>query len=204
LWIGGVLAVVIALVAVFLLTRSDDQPSVVQGEEIGPAISQTNEVSIEGAALPELQDIETAAGTPAPQVRGVSFDGESITLVEFGKPTVIGFFAHWCPHCQTEVDELSKYLATTGLPDDVNVMAVSTGVDSSRGNFPPSAWFESEGWPGPVLTDDALNSAAKSYGLSAFPFWAVVDAEGKIVSRSAGGIGPDQFDAYLELARAGN
>ena len=54
-----------------------------------------------------------------------------------------------------------------------------------------------------MLSDDAESSVARSYGLSGFPFWAIVDAEGEIVTRSAGGIGPDEFDAYLEIARAG-
>ncbi len=203
LWIVGGLIAVIALAAIFSLAGGDEQPTAVQAEDDRAAITQTNEVSIEGTAIAELQETETAAGAAAPQASGVSFDGESVTLLEPGTPTVIGFFAHWCPHCQTEVDQLSKHLAATGLPDDVNVVAVSTAVDSSRANFPPSAWFESEGWPAPVLSDDALSSVAKSYGLSGFPFWAIVDAEGKIVTRSAGGIGPDEFDAYLELARAG-
>jgi peroxiredoxin len=202
-WVVGVLLAVIALAAIFSLVRRDEQPTVVQAEDGRVAATQTNDVSIEGAALAELHEEETARGAAAPQASGLSFNGESVTLLAAGTPTVIGFFAHWCPHCQTEVDQLSKHLAATGLPDDVNVVAVSTAVDSSRANFPPSAWFESEGWPGPVLSDDAQSSVAKSYGLSAFPFWAVVDADGKIVTRSAGGIGPDEFDAYLEIARAG-
>ena len=203
LWVIGGLVAVIALAAIFSLAGRDEPPTVVQAEDGQAAITQTNEVAIEGTAIAELQAVETAAGAAAPQASGMSFNGESVTLLEPGTPTVIGFFAHWCPHCQTEVDQLSKHLAATGLPDDVNVVAVSTAVDSSQANFPPSAWFESEGWPGPVLSDDAQSSLAKSYGLSGFPFWAIVDAEGKIVTRSAGGIGPDEFDAYLELARGG-
>jgi thiol-disulfide isomerase/thioredoxin len=191
------------IAVIVFMAGGDEQPTVVQAEDGQAAIAQTNDVMIDGPVIAELQEVETAAGAAAPQASGVSFGGESVTLLEPGTPTVIGFFAHWCPHCQSEVDQLSKHLAVTGLPDDVNVVAVSTAVDSSRANFPPSAWFESEGWPGPVLSDDAESSVAKSYGLSGFPFWAIVDAEGEIVARSAGGIGPDEFDAYLELARAG-
>jgi cytochrome c biogenesis protein CcmG/thiol:disulfide interchange protein DsbE len=207
LWVGGALVVVVALAVVFTLAGGDDQPTVVQAEDSSAedssaAISQTNDVAIDGMAIPEFQETETAQGLAAPQVSGSDFDGESVSLLEPGTPTVVGFFAHWCPHCQAEVDELSRHLATTGLPDDVNVVAVSTGVDSDQGNFPPSAWFESEGWPTPVLSDDAQSSAAKAYGLSGFPFWAIVDADGNLVSRTAGGIGADQLDAFIELARA--
>lgn len=203
-WIIGALVAVVTIAMVFTLTRSDDKSTVAQAEDGTTPLTETNDVVIDGTAIPELQETETATGVTAPQVTGVDFSGAPITLLESGTPTVIGFFAHWCPHCQTEVDQLSKHLNETGLPDDVNVMAVSTGVDSAQTNFPPSAWFESEAWPGPILSDDAVNSAARSYGLSGFPFWAIVDADGTIVTRSAGGIGPAEFDAYLELARAGS
>lgn len=203
LWIGGGIVAVIALVVVFTLTSSDDQSTAVQAEDSNTAISETNDVVVEGAAIPELMQTETSQGVAAPQANGIDFSGEPVILLEAGMPTVVGFFAHWCPHCQAEVDELSRHLATTGLPDDVNVMAVSTGVDPDQGNYPPSAWFESEGWPTPVLSDDAESTVAMSYGLSGFPFWAIVDADGNLVSRTAGGIGPDQLDAFIELARAG-
>ncbi len=203
LWIAGGLVAVIALVVVFTLANSDDQTTIVDADDSSVAISETNDVVVEGVEIPELLETESSQGVVAPQASGIDFSGEPVTLLETGTPTVIGFFAHWCPHCQAEVDELSRHLETTGLPDGVNVMAVSTGVDSSRGNYPPSAWFESEGWPTPVLSDDAESSVARSYGLSGFPFWAIVDADGNLISRTAGGIGPDQLDAFIELARTG-
>ena len=202
LWIGAGIVAVIALVVGFTLTSSDDETAAVQAGDGSVAISETNEVVVTGEAIPLYQDIETAAaGAVAPTATGIDFGGEPVTLLEPGTPTVIGFFAHWCPHCQREVDELSRYLVETGLPDDVNLMAVSTGVDSSQGNYPPSAWFESEGWPTPILTDDAEGSVARSYGLSGFPFWAIVDADGNLVSRTSGGIGAEQLEAFIELAR---
>lgn len=200
----GVVAVVVGLAAVFALTGGDDDSSAPVDDDTA-ALSQTNDVQIDGDVLPPfLDDTETAVGAAAPQATGASFDGTAVTVLEPGVPTVIGFFAHWCPHCQAEVDELSKYLAETGLPDDVNVVAVSTSVDSTQTNYPPSAWFESEGWPGTVLADDATSSLAQAYGLSAFPFWAVVDADGDLITRSSGGIGADDFADYLQMARDGS
>jgi len=199
IWLVGIVLVAVAAAVIMSLLR-DDGSSTDAG---AAAVAETNDVTIDGAPLPELQEVDSAVGSPAPQATGTSLDGQPIALLEAGTPTVIGFFAHWCPHCQAEVDELSKHLASTGLADDVRVIAVSTSVDSTRGNFPPSAWFESEGWPTPVMTDDANDSVAQAYGLSAFPFWAVVDADGAVVGRSAGGIGVDRFDQLVELARTG-
>ena len=202
IWLVGLLLVAVAATVIISATRGDDT-STDAASPGGEAVAETNDVVIDGESIPELGDVEASAGVVAPQVTGSGFTGEPITLLEEGTPAVIGFFAHWCPHCQSEVDELSKHFASNGLPDDVNVVAVSTGVETSGSNYPPSAWFASEGWPTPVLTDDADSSVAQAYGLSAFPFWAVVDADGRLITRVAGGIGAAQLDAFVELARTG-
>ena len=52
------------------------------------------------------------------------------------------FLAHWCPHCQAEVPLLSPYLAGDDAPEGLQTVAVSTGVDSTRDNYPPDQWLE--------------------------------------------------------------
>ena len=105
-----------------------------------------------------------------------------------GQPKVVLFLAHWCPHCQAEVELLSDMFATDGKPAGVEVIAVSTSVDQGAGNYPPSAWFLREGWPLPVLRDSAQRDLAQGYGLNAFPFIVAVDGDGTVISRSSGGL----------------
>jgi thiol-disulfide isomerase/thioredoxin len=197
--VGGVVVIVLALVGavVLALTRDDDD------SDTSTAIVETNAVVIEGDPLPELTDVDGAVGAPAPRASGTGFDGLGVELLNPGEPAVVGFFAHWCPVCQAEVDELSDHLDDVGLPDDVRVVAVSTAVTSDNDNYPPSKWFASEGWPAPILLDDAASSLGNTYGLSAFPFWVVVDAEGNVVGRLSGQIGPAQFDELVNIARNG-
>lgn len=164
---------------------------------------ETAAVSVAGNALGTLGEVDESVGMAAPQVTGTSFDGSSVELLDEGTPTVIGFFAHWCPHCQEEVAELSDHFTETGTPDDVRVVAVSTAVRSDESNYPPSAWFDAAAWPTQVMVDDRDNTAATTYGLSAFPFWVVVDSDGAVVARVAGGIGSDQFDLLVDAARQG-
>ncbi len=196
-WIIGAAVVVVALVGaiVIAVTRSDDT------DDTSAAIVETNAVVIEGAPLPELVGVDQAVGATAPQATGTGFDGLRVELLEEGEPAVVGFFAHWCPVCQGEVEEISDHLDDVGVPDDVRIVGVSTGVRSDGDNYPPSAWFAREGWPTPVLLDDADGSLANAYGLPAFPLWVAVDADGQVAGRVSGAIGPEQFDALLDVAR---
>lgn len=42
-------------------------------------------------------------GKTIPTIIAQQFNGDSITLGPTGKPYVILFVAHWCPHCQREI-----------------------------------------------------------------------------------------------------
>jgi hypothetical protein len=75
------------------------------------------------------------------------------------------------------------------LPDDGTVVGVSTGVDATAPNYPPSTWLEEEGWPFPVLADDEAGSAASAYGLNGFPFLVLIDADGRVSARYSGELG---------------
>lgn len=198
-WIVGAVVIAVALIGAIIIavTRGDDDG----GDPA--AIVETNAVVIDGDSLPELTDVDAAFGAPAPQATGTGFDGLRVELLADGEPTVIGFFAHWCPVCQGEVDELADHLGDGGMPDDVRVVAVSTSVRPEEDNYPPSAWFADEQWSTPILLDDADSSLAQAYGLSAFPFWVVVNADGAVVGRLSGAVGPSQFDALVDVARNG-
>ena len=197
---AGVLAVALIGAVVIGLTRGDEE-----GAADPAAVVETNAVEIDGEPLPELVSddpaLDEAVGLQAPRARGTGFDGLRVDLLGDGEPTVIGFFAHWCPVCQEVVDELSDHLSDVGVPDDVRVVAVSTSVRRDGDNHPPSAWFAGEGWPTPVLLDDVDSSLAQTYGLPGFPYWVVVDADGLVAARLSGAIGPDEFDALLDVAR---
>jgi thiol-disulfide isomerase/thioredoxin len=146
-------------------------------------------VTITGGSLPRFGDSpDPAVGLVAPTASGVSFDGSAVTIEPSEKFTVVIFLAHWCPHCQDEVDDLGPYFAGTPLPDNVEAVAVSTGVDPSRPNYPPSAWMTPEAWPTPIIIDTADGAISSAFGLNAFPFWTILDPDGVVLARTAGSL----------------
>ncbi len=155
---------------------------------------ETGVVEIIGEALPPDESI----GHVAPGFKAQPNTSSEMIEIKPDDGTVrlIGFFAHWCPHCQREVPRVAQWLNENGLPNGVEVVAVSTSVREGTPNYPPSEWFEAEQWPTQVLVDSSDKTIAAAYGLTGFPFWVLVDAEGIVVHRSSGELTEEQF-AYL-------
>jgi thiol-disulfide isomerase/thioredoxin len=109
-----------------------------------------------------------------------------VSVTPGGTPTIVLFLAHWCSHCQAEVPRLTDWVETNGMPVGMELISVATSSTPSQGNFPPSVWLEREEFPFPVIYDDEDSTAAVAYGLSAFPYWVVLDSDGRVVQRFTG------------------
>lgn len=188
---------VAGLVALILSGVEDDTSE--------PDESSVTPASVTGNALPALPEggTDPAVGEPAPVVRGEGLNGEETAAPRSGQPTVLLFVAHWCPHCQAEVPEVQEWLDSDSLPDEVNLVAVSTAIDPARPNYPPSDWLDREGWSAPTVTD-STSAAAEAFGLTSFPYWVAVDADGAVVARHAGSLTTDQLDALVMVAQQGS
>lgn len=169
-----------------------------------PISAQQREVTVEGTPLvqrpAESGVADPALGVKAPLLLGTSFDGTVVEVAPAaGQRRLLVFLAHWCPHCRREVPRLVEWNESGAKPANLTVTGVSTGVDRSLPNYPPSAWLERERWPFPVLVDDAANSAAVSYGVSGFPFLVLVDANGDVVARASGEKSLEELTAFVTI-----
>ena len=153
----------------------------------GPT-SDLGEPTVTGEILPPFQATagDPAIGLQAPVISGDAMSGDTISIGEPGSPTAVAFLAHWCSHCQAEVPRVQAWLDAGGGVEGVEIKSVATSTNSARGNFPPSAWLEREGWTPEVMLDDADNSAHLTYGGGGFPYWVFLNADGTVAARSAG------------------
>jgi cytochrome c biogenesis protein CcmG/thiol:disulfide interchange protein DsbE len=187
-------AVLVALVVALAAGGGDGDNAATDGGNADPATTGT--VTVSGNPLPEFTDTagDPAVGMTLPTLEGHDQSGAPMTIGADGRPTMIMFVAHWCPHCQREVPVVQQWVDDGRLPEGVDLVSVSTAIDPSRPNYPPDAWLADEGWTAPVLVD-ADNSAAQAVGLSAYPFFVAIDANGTVVLRTTGELTTDQLDA---------
>lgn len=153
---------------------------------------------ISGASLPEFTSPtgDAAVGMAAPVVSGASFDGSATGIAADGRPKVVILLAHWCAHCQAEVPVVQDWLDANGAPEGVDLVSVATGIDPGAPNYPPEAWLAREGWTVPVIVDPT-NSIASAYGLSAYPFWTFIGADGTVRARTTGELSIADLEAYI-------
>ena len=193
----GLAVVVFAVLLAVLSTR--EQANAVTVEEFA------GRPSITGDALPPaLEDpaSDPMLGAPVPLVEGSDLTGAAQRIGDGEGPELEMFVASWCPACQQELPEVVSWMDEGGLPVEVELTAVVTGLDSSRPNWPPDAWLTEEGYTGEVLVDDAEGSVAQAYGLTGTPFWVALNDDGEVVARIAGLLDTTQMTALAEAAIA--
>jgi thiol-disulfide isomerase/thioredoxin len=189
-WLVGGVLVAIGVVVVLVVTLSGGNDTAGNAARAAAAaaqgLHQTQPVTVTGKSLPALQDTQDDGGNKTvPTLTGHTFDGSSSVAPVKGKPTMIVFGAHWCPHCQKEFPEIVDWMAAGGNKG-ATVIAVPTGTNAQAPNYPPSSWLQRIGWKGEVLVDDKNSTAAQAYGLQAYPMIVYVGADGKVKMRTEG------------------
>jgi thiol-disulfide isomerase/thioredoxin len=196
--VGAIIAIVIGGAAIVAISSSGSDSASTSG-----SISEFSDITVSGEALPSFDSVstatDTAIGLPAPVVSGQGFTGTEITTDGAGTPTLLVFLAHWCPHCQREVPLLVEWEKDGKTPTGVDVIAVATGTDPANPNFPPSEWLAREEFPAlwPVIADSADKKAANAFGLSGYPYFVLVDAQGNVFKRLSGEIPMDELTSII-------
>jgi len=209
--IVGVIVLVLGLGgAAVLLTGGDDSDSGVLApgeaprETFGENVESNQPVVVTGDPLPGLDDVvdvDPAIGTAMPLVEGASFDARPVTVGgPTGGPTLYVFLAHWCPACNDEIPELIELENRDGMPEGVGIVAISTAVDETAPNYPPSDWLVNKNWPSqwPVMADSVESTSFVVNGGGGFPYLVIADADGNVLDRASGTKSAEELATWLE------
>jgi thiol-disulfide isomerase/thioredoxin len=209
LWvsIGAVIAIA-AAIAVWTTTGNDPKVSVgtTGTDNASSSVAETQPVTTVGAPLPKQPQSgvdDTPKGLTPPTLKGFTFDGAPIDITPGGRAKMVVFLAHWCPHCNREIPVIEAWAAAGGLPANLDIIGVSTGVSAQADNYPPSQWIVKMAWKWPVMADSPNNEAALAYGVGGYPTFVIVGADGKVKVRNSGELPQANLDAMVKQALAG-
>ena len=203
---GGVALAIAAIVAVVLVVGGGSSSSSTttststsnSGDAVAAGEYQTVKATGEMLSALEDPDNDPARGKLAPVVNGFGFDGAPLTITPTGKPMLVVFLAHWCPHCNAEIPRLIEWKDSGAMPGDLEVIGVSTGARDDAPNWPPSQWVVDKAWPWPVMADSEDQGAALAFGVSGYPGLILLNGDGKVLARRSGEAGIDALKAWAE------
>jgi thiol-disulfide isomerase/thioredoxin len=193
--IGAAVIAVAAIGAIWLSSGSSGDGSTERPSDLPAAsVPAAGAPVVSGTPLPPYEpdaSTDPAVGQTIPTVTSPT---GSIELD--GTAKMILFLAHWCPHCQSEVPVVQAWVDAGQLPDDVELISVSTAIDPNRPNYPPGEWLERENWTAPVIEDES-GAVASAYGMTAFPYFVFVNADGTVAGRVTGEIPATDLDMIV-------
>ena len=149
------------------------------------------------AAAPNAraQDLGIAVGSQAPNVAMHTLDGAPATLAAYiGKtPTVIEFWATWCPNCK----ELQPTMKAAAAKYGTRVKFVGIAVSVNENPKRVKAFVAKYGIPGDQFFDTNGDASGK-FDAPATSYVVVLNRAGKVVYTGLGGT--QDLDAAIKKA----
>lgn len=155
---------------------------------------------------PEDKPDENSSGqsnSEPDQVEAMDFtmydkDGNTVFLSDFyGKPTVVNFWASWCPPCKQEMPGF--HAVWEELSGDVNFLMIDL-VDGQRETVEKGMqYIEEQGYQFPVYFDSD-SDGANTYGIMSIPTTIFIDANGYIAAAAQGAIDEETLRKGIEMA----
>lgn len=132
----------------------------------------------------EVRAANLKVGSEAPDISGLTPEGQEVTLSDFrGKYVFIDFWASWCAPCRREIPHLKEALAYSDNSDRLIVLSYS--IDSKRAdwvNCITKNQLTHKNWVH-ISTLKGWNSeGAQLFSVKGVPFTALIDPEGNVVA----------------------
>ncbi len=133
----------------------------------------------DGGSVPQSLDF---TGTT---VSGEAFEGAALA----GRPTLLWFWAPWCPTCRGQIPQVERLMADHG--GELNVIGIGS-LDSAEA----IAGFADD-VDGVIHLEDAEGELWKRFGVTEQSSFVLLDADGSVAFEAGYG-GSEELDARVE------
>ncbi len=172
LMLGIILVVLIAFTAYLIISLPENEAQAAEG-------SVATLVEDEPDDLAKTTLIN--AGDVAPDFTVEMLDGSKVTLSALqGKPTLLIFWATWCPPCRLELSKLQEHIIDR-YGDKINVLPISRGEERAK----VEEYISKMGYTFAVGLDGD-QSIYRKYATNYIPRCFVIDAKGKVLYSGVG------------------
>lgn len=181
--------IIVGLVIILLITGA-----VVMNQKDGKEQETGGDQIQSNVPIEPDRDAKPQEGFAAPDFELQTLTGETVRLYENnGKPSLINFWASWCPPCKVEMPYLQEAYEEYG--DDINFLMVDLTFNDNLDTM--TAYIEENGFTFPIPLDET-GDVSTEYETIAIPTTFIVDENGIIVHRVQGAMSEQQIQSFMK------
>lgn len=123
-------------------------------------------------------------------------------VIDPNKPTLVKFWASWCPLCLGTLGETEEWRTDPKFADLNVVTVASPGHLNEKENNDFSTWYAGvqADYPKLPVLSDPSGELIDKLGVQVYPSWAILDKNGNLVHLVKGNISAEQAYALAENA----
>lgn len=124
-------------------------------------------------------------------------------IIDPNKPTIIKFWASWCPLCLASLQENQAWRTNPNFTDMNIVSVASPGQLNEKNSTEFKTWYQAiaSDYPDlPVLIDDK-GLLIQQLAIQVYPSWAILDKQGNLLRLVKGNLTETQIQALAKHAK---